>query len=268
MSISQYMVIGQYVPSNSFVHKLDPRSKLIFSFFYIFLIFFVKDLTGYGLLFILLVIAIFSSKIPISFYIRGTIPILWMVLFTTILHLTMTDGGDILLQTKWLTIYSEGVYQAIFIGIRLLMLVLIAVILTLTTSSIDLTMGLEKLLYPLSKLGLPIHELALMMSISLRFIPTLLEETEKIMKAQKARGANFDSGPIYKRIISMVAIIIPLFINAFKRADDLANAMEARGYRSGKGRTRLRTLAFSWRDIFLAILLVTILIITIYIRGL
>ena len=248
MSFSQYVTIGQFVPTQSFLHKLDPRTKLIFILSYIGIIFFIQDFIGYFLLFAFTVIGMLVSKIPVSYYWRGMIPILWMILFTILIHLTMTKGGDVYFQWKWLTIYEQGVKQAMLISFRLLLLVFVATMLTLTTSPIDLTMGLQKLMRPLLLFRIPVHELALMMSISLRFIPTLLDETEKIMKAQKARGANFDTGPFYQRVKNMVSIIIPLFISAFKRAEELAIAMEARGYQGEKGRTRLRTIRFSWRD--------------------
>ncbi|MFX0561419.1 energy-coupling factor transporter transmembrane protein EcfT [Tepidibacillus infernus] len=265
MSLSQYMIIGQFIPNHSFLHRLDPRSKLIFTFLFIILVFLAKDLTSYFVLILTILSGVILSRIPFSYYFKGLLPIFWMIILTIILHLSMTKGGNLLFQWYWLTIYEEGVKQAIYISIRLLLLVLTATILTLTTSPIDLTMGLERLMYPFTFLKVPVHELALMMSISLRFIPTLLDETDKIIKAQTARGANFESGPIHKRVRNMVAIIIPLFISAFKRADELAIAMEARGYRGGKGRTRLRVSVFTWRDLLLMFifLLLFILMITV-----
>ncbi len=267
MSLSNYLIIGQYIPRDSFIHRLDPRSKIMFSFLFISFIFLADNITGYIILLVFTLVGMFISSIPFSYYIKGLIPILWMILFTTILHVTMTKGGTIVIDLHWITIYSEGIQQALFVALRLLLLVIIASMLTLTTAPIDLTAGLERLFYPLKRIKVPVHELALMMSISLRFIPTLLEETEKIMKAQKARGANFESGPLHKRLMIMIAIIIPLFISAFKRAEELADAMEARGYHGGKGRTRLRVFTFTWRDLFLMLLFITLLTLMIIVRG-
>ncbi|MFV9511628.1 energy-coupling factor transporter transmembrane component T family protein [Tepidibacillus sp. LV47] len=249
MSFSEHMTIGQYVPAESYLHKLDPRSKLLFLFIYIILVFSIHDLQGYLVLFLFTLLGMVISKIPFSYYFRGIKPIFWLILFTIIMHLTMTKGGEIYLKWKYIMIYEHGVNQAILVSIRLLLLVFVAMMLTLTTSPIDLTIGLEKLMFPLKWLRVPVSELALMMSISLRFIPILLEEADKIIKAQKARGANFETGPIHHRLLKMVSIIIPLLISAFKRADELATAMEVRGYRGEKGRTRLRTIAFTWRDL-------------------
>ncbi|OEF96449.1 cobalt ABC transporter permease [Vulcanibacillus modesticaldus] len=268
MNLSQYMVIGRYIPGNSYIHLLDARSKLIFVFLYIFLVFLTNSILGYLILLSFIIIGILISKIPISYYVKGIMPIFLIILFTIILHLTTNKAGDLVFQWKWIEIYSQGIEQAVFITLRLLILVIIASMLTLTTSPIDLTMGLERILNPLKRVNLPIHELALMMSISLRFIPTLVDEADKIMKAQKARGANFETGPIHKRVINMIAIIIPLFISAFKRADELAIAMESRGYRGGEGRTRLRVSVFTWRDLLLLLIFSVLLITILSIRGL
>ena len=259
MSLSQYLIVGQFIPGSSYLHKLDPRSKLLFVFAFIIFVFFAKNISDYLLLLGFLFFGLIISTIPLSYYYRGLRPVFWLILFTTILHLLMTKGGEILFQWQMITIYEQGVEQAIFIGLRLIILILLASILTLTTSPIDLTMALERLMKPLRFLKVPVHELALMMSISLRFIPTLLDEADKIMNAQRARGANFDTGPFAKRIRNMVAIIIPLFISAFKRADELAIAMESRGYRGEAGRTRLRTSVFSWRDFLLLALYIFLL---------
>ena len=265
MSLSQYMIVGQFIPGNSYLHKLDPRSKLLFVFAFIVFVFLAKNISDYLFLLLFLFLGLVISAVPLSYYYRGLRPIFWIILFTTILHLTMTKGGDIYFQWKMITIYEKGIEQAIFIALRLILLILLASMLTLTTSPIDLTMALERLMKPLRHVKVPVHELALMMSISLRFIPTLLDEADKIMNAQRARGANFDTGPIAKRLRNMIAIIIPLFISAFKRADELAIAMESRGYRGEAGRTRLRTSVFSWRDFLLLALYIFLFMILILI---
>jgi len=267
MSLSQYMIIGKFVPSNSFIHKLDARSKLTFVFLFVFLVFIVDTLTGYIILSLIVLLGIIVSRISIGYYLKGLIPITWIVLFTTVIHLTMTKGGTVLFQWNWLVIYSQGVEQAVFIALRLILLVIVASMLTLTTQPIDITVGLEQIFKPLKLIKVPVDELALMMAISLRFIPTLMDETDKIITAQKARGANFEAGTIRQRLLSVIAIIIPLFISTFKRADELAMAMEARGYRGGVERTRLRISAFSWRDLLLAIIFILLFGILIYLRG-
>ncbi|MFC0190539.1 energy-coupling factor transporter transmembrane component T family protein [Fictibacillus aquaticus] len=244
----QNVIIGQYYPASSVLHRMDPRSKLLASFIFIFIIFLANNFISYGAaaLFTLFVLA--SSKVPAGYLYRGLKPVFFLVFFTLLLHVFMTKEGDVLFSLGWLKVYEGGVIQGLYISLRLMLLVMMTSLLTLTTTPIDITDGLEYLLHPLKKLKLPVHEFALMMSISLRFIPTLLQETEKIMKAQMARGADFTSGPIKERVKAFVPLLIPLFISAFKRAEELALAMESRGYRGGEGRTRLRELNWQLRD--------------------
>ncbi|MGE5703508.1 MAG: energy-coupling factor transporter transmembrane component T family protein [Clostridia bacterium] len=244
----QDFTIGQYVPGHSFVHRLDPRSKLLFLVLFAFAVFLANSFSAYLFLLLIIVGAILLSRISFSYIIKGLKPIWFLLLFTVVIHLFLTKGGEVYARWGWFSIEEEGVRQAIFISFRLGLLVVISSLLTLTTAPMDLTDGLEKLLGPFKKLKLPVHEIALMMSIALRFIPTLLEETDKIIKAQQSRGADFGSGPLLKRAKKMLPIVIPLFISSFRRAEDLALAMEARGYRGGAGRTRLRQLRFSAKD--------------------
>lgn len=239
------MIIGRYVPENSVVHRLDPRSKILFVVFFIFIVFLANNTMSYSLLTIFTLLVVFMSKIPFKFFLNGLRPILWLILFTFLLHLFFTKEGELLFKIGFLTIYKGGLVQGIYISMRFALLVFMTSLLTLTTTPISLTDGLESLLHPLKKLKFPVHELALMMSISLRFIPTLMDETNKIMKAQMARGVDFSSGPIKDRLKAIVPLLIPLFISSFKRAEDLATAMEARGYRGGEGRTKYRLL--KWR---------------------
>lgn len=260
------MIFGRYVPTNSIIHRLDPRAKLLIVFIYICIVFLANNVLSYVALAMFTILLIVLSKIPLLFFINGLKPILWLVIFTFILHLFFTKGGDVLFEFGIIKVYAGGLKQGIFISMRFMLLVFMASLLTLTTTPISLTDGLESLLYPLKKLKLPIHELALMMSISLRFIPTLMDETDKIMKAQKARGVDFSSGPLKERLKAIVALLIPLFISSFKRAEDLATAMEARGYRGGEGRTKYRLLQWKLVD-SLGILLIFILTgILIYLR--
>ncbi|WP_257351202.1 energy-coupling factor transporter transmembrane component T family protein [Pseudalkalibacillus decolorationis] len=246
----QNVIIGQYIPADSLIHRMDPRSKLIAVFIFVLIVFLANNWLSYSLLGIFTIGTAAISKVPFSYLLKGLKPIFWIVLFTVILHLFMTKEGPVLLDLGWAKIHEGGLVKGVFIAFRLFFLILLTSLLTLTTTPIDITDGLENLLAPLKRLKFPVHEFALMMSISLRFIPTLMQETEKIMKAQSARGAEFSSGPIQQRIKAFVPLLIPLFISAFKRAEDLALAMEARGYRGGEGRTKLRLLQWKMRDSF------------------
>jgi energy-coupling factor transport system permease protein len=242
------ILIGRYVPGESLIHRMDPRAKLLMVFFYVFIVFLANNYMTYTLVTALTVLVAVLTHIPIRYMIKGLKPILWMILFTFILHVLFTKEGHVILDFGVVKFYSEGVKQGIFISIRFLLLIMITTVLTLTTTPIEVTDGMESLLSPFKKFGLPVHELALMMSISLRFIPTLMQETEKIMKAQTARGADFTSGPMKDRLKAIVPLLVPLFINAFKRAEELATAMEARGYRGGEGRTKFRQLQWKTMD--------------------
>jgi len=248
MSMLQHFAIGQYVPGQSFLHRLDPRSKLLFVILFAVLVFLANNPVTYALLLVCTLASLLLSRISASYILKSLQPVWLLLLFTVILHVLVTKGGDVYVRWGTLTVEEEGVRQAIYMSLRLGLLVMISSLLTLTTSPIDLTEGLERLLAPGKKVGVPVHEIALMLSISLRFIPTLLEETDKIIKAQMARGADFESGNLIRRVKNLVPIAIPLFVSAFRRAEELALAMEARGYRGGEGRTRLRKLTLTWRD--------------------
>ena len=242
------MIFGRYIPGDSFIHKLDPRSKLTFVFLFIAVVFLANNALTYALLLAFTFVTVLFSRIRLYFLINGLKPILFLLVFTFLLHIFFTKEGDLLFKWQFIEVYEEGLKLGIFIAIRFLVLVFITSILTLTTSPISITDGLEVLLNPFKRFKLPVHELALMMSISLRFIPTLMDETDKIMKAQMARGSDITTGSIKERIKAVVPLLIPLFVSAFKRAEDLAVAMEVRGYRGGEGRTRYRQLKWDWRD--------------------
>lgn len=252
------MIFGRYIPGDSFVHKLDPRSKLIFVFVFIAIVFLANNAVTYAIILLFTFTAVLVSKIRLYFLINGLKPIIFLVIFTFLLHLFFTQEGDLLWKWKFIEIYEEGLRQGIFISIRFLILVFITSILTLTTSPISITDGIEVLLNPFKRFKLPVHELALMMSISLRFIPTLMDETDKILKAQMARGSDISSGTVKERVKAVVPLLIPLFVSAFKRAEDLAIAMEVRGYRGGEGRTRYRQLKWDWRDTTIMVLAVLV----------
>ncbi|MHC1685658.1 MAG: energy-coupling factor transporter transmembrane protein EcfT [Clostridiaceae bacterium] len=258
--------IGQYVPSDSFVHNLDPRTKIILSLFYIICIFLIKSFFGYLVIFSFTLFIIYISKLKPIYIYKGLRPILVLVLITALLNIFMVKGNVLLFKYSFFEIYKEGLIMAAFMIIRLTFLVIGTSILTLTTSPIQLTDGIEKLLKPIKVIGLSAHELAMMMTIALRFIPTLMDETDKIMKAQMARGADFESGNLIKRSKALIPILVPLFISSFRRADELAMAMEARCYRGGSGRTRMKVLRFNNSDYLSCIVSLLFFMISIFIN--
>ena len=253
------ITLGQYFPGNSPVHRLDPRTKLIGLIVYIVALFTAGSWLSYGLVFAFLAGLIALSKIPVKAFVRGMKPLLFILVFTGILNLLFTTGEQVLFSFWRITITLEGVYRAIFMVLRILMLISCTFLLTYTTSPIALTDGLESLMNPLKKIGVPVHELAMMMCIALRFIPTLIEETDKIMCAQKARGADFENGNLMQRVRALVPILVPLFISSFRRADELATAMECRCYHGGDGRTKMKLLRYARRD-YLAFMVCALLL--------
>lgn len=261
------MIFGRYIPGDSFIHRLDARAKLIFVFLFIMVVFIANNWVTYGILLVFTFLIIKLSKIRLYFLINGLKPVVFLIIFTFLLHLFFTREGPIILDWKFIKIYEEGLKQGIFISIRFTVLVILTSILTLTTTPISITDALEVLLNPLKKWKLPVHELALMMSISLRFIPTLMDETDKIMKAQMARGSDMTTGNMKERMNAIVPLLIPLFVSAFKRAEDLATAMEVRGYRGGEGRTRYRKLEWALRDTLTLLTLVVLAAILVYFRN-
>jgi energy-coupling factor transport system permease protein len=261
------MIFGRYVPGDSILHRMDPRSKLITVFLFVIVVFIANNVVTYGVLAAYTFIMVGLSKVPLRFLYGGLKPVFLLVIFTFLLHIFMTKEGDVIFELGWLKIYEEGLRQGIFISLRFLLLILITSLLTLTTTPIEITDGLETLLNPLKKFKFPVHELALMMSISLRFIPTLMQETDKIMKAQTARGVEYNSGPIKERIKAIVPLLIPLFISSFKRAEELAVAMEARGYKGGEGRTKYRQLTWGGPDTFMILFLAAVTVLLIVLRG-
>ena len=241
------MTIGQYLPYDSIVHKLDPRIKIAIVGLFMVAVFMVNSIYLYIPIFIGLVIGMIVSKIPPAYVIKGIKPLRFLIILTFIINALVTPG-EILAEIWVFTITKEGILRASFMAIRLILLVMGTSMLTLTTSPIELTDGLESIFNPLKRLGFPAHELAMMMTIALRFIPTLIEESDKIMKAQMARGADFESGNLINRAKNLVPLLVPLFINSLRRADELATAMEARCYRGGEGRTRLNELKTTPKD--------------------
>lgn len=254
------ITIGQYIEGNSFIHKMDARIKILLSLAYIVVLFLISTPQAYILVFLFTVALVWFSKLPVKYILRGLKPMLFILIFTSILNLFMTRGGAELWTCPFwpsLKITELGLKTAIMMVLRLSLLVVITSLLTLTTSPLMLTDGIEKLLKPFEIIKVPAHEIAMMMTIAIRFIPTLSEETEKIIKAQTARGADFESGNILKRAKAMIPLLVPLFISAFRRADDLAVAMDSRCYHGGKNRTRMKVMKMTWRDA-VAVLVLTL----------
>ena len=242
------ITIGQYYPANSLIHRLDPRVKIVCTLLFLISLFVQNGLLGYVIATVFLIVVIKISKVPFKFIVKGLKTIVMLLLFTVVMNLFLTKGGEELVHIGFIHIYEKGVRTCVFMAIRLIYLMIGSSLMTLTTTPNSLTDGIEKLLHPLNRLHCPVHEVAMMMSIALRFIPILLEETDKIMKAQIARGADLESGNLIQKTKAMVPILVPLFVSAFRRANDLAMAMEARCYNGGNGRTKMKPLIYKCRD--------------------
>jgi len=259
------IIIGQYIPGNSLIHRLDPRTKILAVMIYMTALFIINNRLGYYSILLFSLAIMILSQVPFNYYLKGLKPLLIVIVLTIGLHIFMTPG-TVIAELGPLQITKEGVKQGVFMGTRLILLVTVTSVLTLTTTPIALTDGIERLLNPFKKIGVPAHELAMMMTIALRFIPTLIEETDKIMKAQMARGADFESGNILQRAKALIPLLVPLFLGAFRRADDLAMAMEARCYRGGENRTRMKQLKYTTLDGVTFILTTVFLVFCIYTR--
>lgn len=244
------ITIGQYYMVDSPIHRLDPRLKLIATFVYVICLFIINDVYTYAFSMLALAGIIAASKVPLKFIMRGIKSIIVIIFLTAIINVLTTKGTHVLYEFGWFTVTLEGVYMATKMVVRLIMLIVSSSLLTLTTTPIQLTDGIEYLLKPFQKIGVPSHEIAMMMTIALRFIPTLLDETDKIMKAQQARGADFETGGLMQKAKSLVPILVPLFISAFRRADELAMAMEARCYHGGDNRTRMNVMVLQKIDYY------------------
>lgn len=244
------ITLGQYFPGNSIIHRLDPRMKIILTLLYIVLVFLAKSLISYVLLVLSVVFLLAISRLPVKPVLKGIRPVLFVIAFTAVINIFWTKGDNLLFEWRFIHIYVEGLLFALYMVIRIVCLITgTSILLTYTTSPIDMTDGIEQLLSPLKRIKLPVHEFSMMMSIALRFIPTLIEETDKIMNAQKARGADFASGKLMQRAKALIPVLIPLFVSSIRRADDLATAMECRCYRGGDGRTRMHSLKYKFIDL-------------------
>lgn len=262
------VTFGQYYPAKSFVHKLDPRIKLLFLIAYIVMLFVSNSFYGLALCAVILIVIIIASRVPVGSVLRSIKGIIFILLFTSVLNVFFHGGERLLWEWGIIKIYAEGIIFAVFLTLRLFFLVMGSALLTLTTTPVNLTDGLESLLFPLTLIKVPVHVLALIMSIALRFIPTLMDETNRIVSAQKARGASFDTGSIFKRVKAIIPVLIPLLISAFRRAEELGDAMDVRCYSSGNKRTKYKKLQFSVRDLvavfFGAVLIAGVILLNIY----
>ena len=242
------ITLGQYFPGDTVAHRLDPRTKILLVVLYIIALFCAKNLLSYALLAAVLAVCVRISRVGLRPLVRGLKPVLFIIVFTALLNLFFTPGDRYLLEWGFLRVSDTGLRNAVFMVVRIMLLIMGTFLMTYTTSPISLTDGLERLLNWMKRLHVPVHELSMMMSIALRFIPTLIEETDKIMSAQKARGADFESGGLIQKAKALIPILVPLFVSAFRRADELATAMECRCYHGGEGRTKLHVLQYQARD--------------------
>ncbi|WP_221276302.1 energy-coupling factor transporter transmembrane component T family protein [Latilactobacillus curvatus] len=242
------LILGRYIPGDSVLHRMDPRAKLLASFYYIGIIFLARTWQAYALLLIFTVALIGISRIKLDFFIKGVKPLLWLILFTVLLQIFFTRGGHVYWQWGFLTLTQYGLINGAYIFLRFVLIIFMSTLLTLTTPPLSLADALESILKPLKVVHFPVYEVALMLSIALRFVPTLMDETTKIMDAQRARGVDFGEGNLFQQMKAIVPILIPLFVSSFNRADDLATAMEARGYQGGEGRSKYRILKWRTRD--------------------
>ncbi|WP_127849312.1 energy-coupling factor transporter transmembrane component T family protein [Lacticaseibacillus hulanensis] len=261
------MILGRYIPGDSFIHRLDPRTKLLATFYYIAVIFLANNWQSYLLATVVTLAIIPVSKVSLRFFLNGLLPVLFLIVFTVLIQVFFTTGGHVYWHWGWLSVTSLGLTNAGFIFVRLVLIIFMSTLLTLTTPSLSLADAVESLLKPLAKIHFPVTEVALMLSIALRFVPTLLDQTTKTMNAQRARGVDFGSGGLFKQVKTIVPLFIPLFVTAFTMADELATAMEARGYRDGYGRTRFRVLRYGRGDLLAAVVLILLTLGLIFLRN-
>lgn len=256
------IALGRYIPTDSWMHKIDPRFKLIGMLLMLVAIFLPSGWWGYGFLALVLIIGLIVSKLKFKYIYKSFKPMLFMMIFLLVINILMIKEGRVIFEVSGFKVYSQALLQTAYIAIRLILMITVTTLLTATTKPLDLTLGIEDLLKPLARFGVPAHEIALMISIALRFIPTLIEEAQRIMKAQSSRGVDFDEGSFKEKVTGILSLIVPLFVSSFQRAEDLAEAMEARGYAPGEPRTRYKQLVITSRDyLFLGIVVAILLIV-------
>lgn len=260
-------IFGRFIPGESWVHKMDPRAKLLISFFFILLVFFANNVMSYVLVFAVLISSILLSGVSLGFFIKGIRPLLWLMVFTVIIQILFGAGGHVYWSWGWISITQQGVISAVYILLRFLAIIMMSTLLTLTTQPLQIADGVEELLKPLKKIRFPVETLALMLSLALRFVPTLMDEATKIMDAQRARGVDFGSGGVKQQVKTVVPLLIPLFVSAFNRASDIAIAMEARGYKDGLNRTKYRELRWRKQDSICGLIYVVAGVVLLFIRN-
>lgn len=261
------LIFGRYIPGDSLIHRMDPRAKLVAGFYFIAIIFLANNWQTYALMGVFTLLALSLSKVDFKFFLRGVRPMLWLILFTVALQVLFTQGGEVYWSWGIFSLSEYGITNGIFIFCRFVLIIFMSTLLTLTTPPLEMSDAIESLLGPLKKIGFPVHEVALMLSIALRFVPTLMDETEKIMNAQRARGVDFNDGNLIQKMKAVVPLLIPLFVSSFNRAEDLATAMEARGYRGGEGRTKYRVLRWEMRDTLTIVIFAVLTIALVFLRS-
>lgn len=260
------LIFGRYIPGDSIIHRLDPRAKLLASFYFIGIIFLANNWQTYLFLFAFTMATIALSKIKYKFFINGVKPLIWLILFTVVLQVLFSRGGEVYFEWGPIVISQFGLLNGVFIFCRFVLIIFMSTLLTLTTAPLALTDAIEFLLRPLNVVKFPVHESALMLSIALRFVPTLMDETEKIMNAQRARLFDFGEGNVFQQMKSIVPLLVPLFVSSFNRAEELATAMEARGYQGGEGRTKYRLLKWKRNDTLVILVYAVVTVLLVYLR--
>ncbi|MGM0122998.1 cobalt transporter [Enterococcus sp. AZ194] len=261
------LILGRYMPGDSIIHRMDSRAKLLASFYFIGIIFLANNWQTYLLMAVFTIVAILLSKVDLNFFLRGVKPLIWLILFTVALQIFFTRGGAVYWEWGVFSITEFGLTNGIFIFCRFVLIIFMSTLLTLTTPPLELSDAIEYLLRPLKAIRFPVHEVSLMLSIALRFVPTLMDETEKIMNAQRARGVDFGEGSLVQKMKAVVPLLIPLFVSSFNRAEDLATAMEARGYQGGEGRTKYRVLHWHMRDTIALVAFILLTVALVFFRS-
>ena len=263
----QDMLFGRYIPGDSWIHKLDPRAKLMGTMIFVVIIFFANSWLTYGLMFLFVMVALFLSDLSLMFFLKGIRPMILLISITVLLQMLFTAGETVYFSWGIFALTKEGIINGVFIFLRFLLIIFMSTLMTLTTMPLSLTDALESLLNPLKKIKVPVHEIALMLSIALRFVPTLMDETEKIMNAQRARGIEFGEGSLMNQMKSIIPLLVPLFISSFNRAEELATAMEARGYKGGEGSTKYRELIWKTQDTIAMLALLALTVASVVLRS-
>lgn len=261
------LLLGRYIPGDSLIHRLDPRAKLLASFYFIGIIFLCNNFLSYGLMLAFTIVAILLSKISLRFFLRGVRPLIWLILFTVLLQVFFTQGGEVYFHWGIISLTRLGIVNGLYIFCRFVLIIFMSTLLTLTTTPLALADAIEYLLRPLKVVRFPAHEVSLMLSIALRFVPTLMDETEKIMNAQRARGVDFGEGSLIQKMKAVIPLLIPLFVSSFNRAEDLAVAMEARGYQGGEGRSKYRLLHWSKKDSIVGLCFAALTLALVFLRA-